>query len=111
VAEIHSYDVAWSDVAAGDLEQIALFIAQRNPQNARAFSQKLRRRVAALAHTPFRNRLVPELKAIGLEVYRELIVEPYRVLLKVQGKNVYILGVFDGRRDLEEVLFERLTRL
>ncbi len=106
-----SHDVIWSEVAASDLDQIITFIAQRNPRNVATFGRKILRRTASLANSPFRSRLIPELKAIGLEIYRELIIDPYRVMLKVQGKKVLILGVFDGRRDLEEVLFDRLTRL
>ena len=111
MAERHSFEVLWTEIAASDLESIVGFVAQRNPQNALALWGKIRRRVEGLAAAPFRSRLVPELKAIGLDVYRELIIEPFRVLVRVQGKKVLVLGVFDGRRDLEEVLFERLTRL
>lgn len=109
--ELHHYDVIWSEVAVSDLDQIVTFIAERNPQNAITLWRRIRLRIESLSHAPFRSRLVPELKVIGLDIYRELIVEPYRVLLRVKSKKVLILGVFDGRRDMEEVLFERLTRL
>ena len=104
------YEVIWTEAAADDLERIVDFIAERNPERAVEIFDHLRQRVAHLSTHPLRSRLVPELKAIGLDAYRELLIPPYRALLRLQGRKIFILGFFDGRRDMEEVLFERLTR-
>ena len=54
--------------------------------------------------------LVPELALFGFSVWRESIVNPYRVIYRVEGDRVYVLAVFDGRRDLEDLLLGRLLR-
>ncbi len=105
-----AYDVLWSEAARQDLEHIVAFVSERNPLNAGRLWRKIEKRVGTLTSVPYRSRLVPELKAIGLDVYREIVIDPYRILLRVQGKKVYVHGIFDGRRDLEEILFQRLTR-
>jgi plasmid stabilization system protein ParE len=53
---------------------------------------------------------VPELLRHGLAVWRELIVKPYRILYRIEGQTVYVLAVLDSRRDLEDLLLERLVR-
>jgi hypothetical protein len=42
--------------------------------------------------------------------YRELIVSPYRVFFRIDEKDVGIIGILDGRRDLEETLIRRAMR-
>ena len=110
VPETPSFDVVWSSAAVGDLDGVISFIEMESADRALHVWTTLKRRIETLSRFPLRGRLVPELKAIGLDLYRELIVYPYRVLFRIQGRKVLVLGVFDGRRDLEEMLFERLTR-
>jgi toxin ParE1/3/4 len=57
--------------------------------------------------TARRGRVVPELRAEGLEMYRELAVSKYRVLFRVRDREVVLLEVLDGRRDLAELLVQR----
>jgi len=47
---------------------------------------------------------------IGLDIYRELVLDPDRVVFRVRGTRVYLMGFFDGRRDLQDILFDRLAR-
>jgi toxin ParE1/3/4 len=44
-------------------------------------------------------------------MYRELIVKPYRLIYRVDGNDVWVIAVFDGRRDLTDVLLWRLMEL
>ena len=56
---------------------------------------------------PRRCRQVPELLDIGLFEYREIIERPYRLVFRSAGREDVILAIFDGRRDLEELLIQR----
>ncbi len=58
---------------------------------------------------PERCRIVPELKEQGILQYRELIVKPWRIIFRIAEKKVYALSVLDSRRNIEEILLERLT--
>ncbi len=60
---------------------------------------------------PERCRLVPELKGQGIMQYRELIVPPWRILFRIAEKKVYILSVLDSRRNIEDILLERLINI
>jgi len=64
--------------------------------------------VDSLREHPARCRWVPELKDLGIETYRELILPPYRICFRLEKSRVVLLGVLDSRRDLEELLVKRL---
>lgn len=99
----------WTEAAAGDYEGILTYVAVRSGVlNARRLNEKLDRAISSLDTSPARCRIVPELRAEGLEMYRELIVRPYRILFRTYDKDVVLLAVVDGRRDLVEFLLARV---
>jgi toxin ParE1/3/4 len=104
-----THSIVWVDLAARDLEAIARFIAREAPMNARRVLGRLRRSAGALTRFPERGRVVPELAAHGIVTYRELVARPYRIIYRVQGRDAIVLAVLDGRRDIEDLLFERLA--
>ena len=55
-------------------------------------------------------RVVPEFAHFGIRSWRELIVRPYRVIYRIDGHTVYVLAVVDGRRELDDLLLEKLIR-
>jgi toxin ParE1/3/4 len=105
-----SFRVLWTETAIRDLEGLIDYIARDAPINAGKILSQLRSKAESLNLAPERGRLVPELLRHGLAVWRELIVRPYRILYRIEGKTVYVLAVLDSRRDLEDVLLERLVR-
>jgi len=52
-------------------------------------------------------RIVPELQYYSILTYRELINPPWRIMYKIEGNKVWVLAVFDGRRNLEDLLLDR----
>jgi toxin ParE1/3/4 len=72
--------------------------------------EKLKQKASLPARFPERGRFVPELGRFAIRTYRELHVRPYRVLYRIAGRRVIVLGVFDGRRDLSELILRRLLR-
>jgi plasmid stabilization system protein ParE len=104
------FRVVWTEVASQDLAQIALHVGAQSPPAAARLLDRLRDRASRLEVLPDRGRIVPELAGIGIRTYRELLSRPYRILYRRTGRDVVIVAVLDSRRDLEEVLFERLVR-
>jgi toxin ParE1/3/4 len=102
--------IVWSQAAAEDLEAIVAYIALRSPTDARGVLRRLRERAEALRTAPERGRTVPALARFGIRTFRELAVRPYRLLYRAEANSLVVLAVFDGRRDIEDVLFERLIR-
>ena len=97
-------------MAECDLEEIVDYIAIDSLQNAISIFDRIRAKCETLQYNPLRCRIPPELKEITILSYRDLIIARYRIIFKVENDIVFILGVFDGRRDLEEILIDRIIR-
>ena len=110
MASPRSYVVEFAAVAQGDLEAIVEFIAIDDPVTALRVLKQIESRVASLAKMPERGRVVPELAGFGIRTYRELIVTPWRIIYRIAATTVYVLAVLDGRRNIEDVLLDRLVR-
>lgn len=104
------FRVIWTEAAAYDLVQIAIQVAADSPPAAQKLLVRLRERASRLEILPDRGRVAPELAEAGVRTYRELVSRPYRILYRRSGRDVIVVAVLDGRRDLEDVLFERLVR-
>jgi plasmid stabilization system protein ParE len=104
------FRVQWAEAAVRDLEELVSFIAMDSELEADRVLSRLEGRSATLASSPGRGRLVPELARFGMRRWRELAVRPYRLIYRIEGDTVNVLAVFDGRRDLEDLLLERLLR-
>lgn len=111
MAIVKSFLVQWSDIALADVDHLIAYVARRNPQRAHELWRRIKSRADALERFPYRSRLVPELKALGLDDYREIVIFSYRVMLIVKANKVMILGLFDGRRNMDDILVERALAL
>lgn len=107
---IARFTVHWALVAERDLQAIVDYVADESPVAAAAVLERIEERAAALARFPARGRVVPELAQQGIRTYREVIVPPWRIVYRIEGKTVYVLTVVDGRRNIEDALLDRLTR-
>jgi plasmid stabilization system protein ParE len=103
--------VVWTEAATQDLVEIVSFVARESPVNARRLLIKLRSRADSLERSPERGRPVPELESTGTRVWRELVVRPHLIVYRIREHSVMVGAVIDGRRDLEDLLLERLTRI
>jgi toxin ParE1/3/4 len=105
-----SFRVLWTETAVRDLESLVGYIAAEAPINAGKVLARLKSAAESLKTAPERGRLAPELLQHGLPVWRELIVRPHRILYRIDGRTVSVLAALDSRRDLEDILLERLIR-
>ena len=110
MGEAPFYRVQWAEQAVRDLESIITFVARDSPNNAKRLLKRLRERADGLYEMPDRGRVVPELARFGIVGLRELVARPYRIIYRVHSDQVTVLAVLDGRRDLGDVLFDRLLR-
>ena len=106
-----SYRVEWADVARRDLDEISAFISKDSLTAALRLADRIEDRAAALESMPRRGRVPPELERFGLQIYRELLITPFRLVYRIYEDKVVVLGVFDGRRNLEDVILGRLLSM
>jgi len=104
------YKVEWAAVAEVDLEQIIDYIAMDSPGNALQILEKLRQKTSALYTLPESGRIIPELQGQGINIYRELIISPWRIVYRISDTTVYVLSIIDSRQNIEDILLNRLLK-
>jgi toxin ParE1/3/4 len=100
-----------SDAAVDDLLGIvdSLF-TDAGIDVALATEQRLDAAIESLDELSNRGRVVPELRVRGITIYREIAVLPYRIIYRVEPREVWVVAVLDHRRDLDALLHERARR-
>ena len=71
---------------------------------------KLQETCLSLEYYPDQGHLPPELERINIREYSEIHFKPYRIIYQVRNKQVFIHCVLDGRRNLQDILQDRLIR-
>jgi len=95
--------------ATGDLEELYDYIALHDvPQKAAYVLGQIERAFSRLSKFPDRGTHPKELLALGILEYREIFFKPYRIIYRIMGKNIYVLLIADGRRDMQTLLQRRL---
>ena len=88
----------WSDIAEADLDDIYDYIARDVPYYAELFVERLIEATDRLEDHPRSGRRVPE--ADQRDDIRELIVQGYRIIYRIEAEEINILTVIHGSRDL-----------
>jgi toxin ParE1/3/4 len=89
--------IIWSPLAIDRVSEIAQYIALDKPAAADNWINTLFSKVGQLMLSPKSGRVVPE---IGDEQFRELIYGNYRILYRIEKKQVSILTVRHGKQIL-----------
>ena len=91
-----------------DFERLAAFGVDESPVRAEAILMRLAAAGASLERFPQRGRIPPELRSVGDKTWREIQELPWRIVYRILAGRVEIHGVLDGRRDLADLLLQRL---
>ena len=97
--------------AEEDIFNIYKYIAINDSvQKAENLLGKLEESINTLINFANRGHIPPELERIGISEYQEIHYKPYRIIYQTIGPDVFVHCVLDRRRELEELLHERLLR-
>ena len=100
-----------TDDASQDLEELYDYIESHDaPGKADYVLDQIEKAFSTLSENPKRGAYPKELLAIGLREYREIFFKPYRIIYRVMAKNVYVMVIADGRRDMQALLERRLLQ-
>jgi toxin ParE1/3/4 len=89
-----TYRVRWARGAGKDLKEIIDFIAADSPSNAIAVLKRIKKPVSTLFTDPERGRIVPELRDLGIFLYREMIIPPWRIICEL----IFVRALSPGQR-------------
>ena len=98
-----------TDDAAGDLDELYDDIALNDaPGKADYVLEQIEKAFSSLSESPERGAYPKELLPLGIREYREILFKPYRIIYRVLDKNITVLLIVDGRRDMQALLERRL---
>jgi toxin ParE1/3/4 len=95
--------------AEHDLEAIHDYIAEvESKPSANRVLDRLLKVTDSLSRFPERGSVPRELGALGIREYRQVFFKPYRLIYRVVGRDVVIVLIADGRREMLSLLERRL---
>ena len=94
-----------------DIQEIYEYVAiNGSPSRADQLIDKLEEKCRSLTNYANRGHIPPELERVSIYSYLEIHYKPYRIIYQIIDIKVFIHCVLDGRRDLSELLYERILR-
>ncbi len=105
------YNIHLISDAESDLPDIytCIYVNDSEENAGRVFSG-LSEKYQSLCEFASRGHKVPELTRIGVHDFLEISYKPYRIIYQIFESNVYIHCILDGRREIQDLLRERLMR-
>jgi toxin ParE1/3/4 len=95
--------------AERDLADIHRWIeTNRSRGQAEEFLDRMLERIDSLERFPARGPVPGELAALGIREFRQLLVQPYRMIYRISDQQVFVYLISDGRRDFQTLLERRL---
>ena len=97
--------------AEEDMLEIWSYVAlSGSPETAARLPDQLEQAITNLESMPERGHIPPNLKRINIYEYREIHLKVYGIIYQISGSDLFVHCVLDGRRDIEDLLRERLLR-
>lgn len=97
--------------AKQDLKEIFIYVALNDGFDAaNKLLDAIEKTLYKLEEFPERGHIPIELRQTGIKRYLEIHYKPYRIIYEIGNNIIYIHAVFDGRRNIQEILSDRLLR-
>lgn len=104
-----NFDVRLTQGAEIDLEALHSYVKDnRSAEQADDLLDRLLAAIETIETFPLRGSVPKELDSLGIREFRQILVEPYRLIYRVGGKSVFVMVIADGRRDMQALLERRL---
>jgi len=92
------------------LDDIITYIAADSVDVAIIQYKRIKESAIKIGDFPEQGRIIPELQNENITTYREIIVKPWRMMYRTEGKHILILAIIDSRRNIEDILMKRQLR-
>ncbi len=104
------HEILLLENAIKDLEVIYQSLKQRASREvALREIEGLESACASLAENPSRGSVPHELERINIFEYRQIISKSFRIIYQVVGNNVFVFGILHGKRNIQDLLRQRLS--
>ena len=105
VVKVHVAPEAAQDIAA----IFEYLLEAEGLESAKKLVETLDATIRSLGSLPRRGKYPPEFQAEGITLFREIQCYPWRIFYRAADEEVWVLAVLDGRRNIAQLLPERLV--
>jgi toxin ParE1/3/4 len=101
--------IIWSEDAGNELLEIISYIRKNSGKIiANNISQKIIDKVNKASKNAEGRRISPLLKEFGITDIHQINVNPWAIYYRVENNIMKIISIIDMRRNLEEILYEKI---
>ena len=105
------YRLLIDPLAKKDIIEIYNYAAiNDSAEKAKKLLENLEETYLKLEKLPERGHIPEELRGTGIKRFLEIHYKPYRIIYEIIDNIVYLHCVLDGRRNMQELLSNRLLR-
>lgn len=97
------YNVIWTEFAKQNLSDIILYYS-KNGFNS--IANNIKKRIIASISLLENNPNIGKQKIILNKEYKFIVSGLYKIIYRVQENSIYIITIFDSRRDPNQIIFE-----
>lgn len=108
---MQQFVVFLSGFAENDLKEIIYYYFEDNQKFALSLYEKFKTKIKSLETFPEKGKIVPELEKQGIKKFRQILEGNFRIIYSIKEMHVYIHIIIDSRRNLEEILLQKLTAI
>ncbi len=108
---MRKHKVLFDTRAKLDLLEIFQYVQiNDSDEAATGLLSKMELTCTSLEKIPTRGHIPEELRGTGIKKYLEIHFKPYRIIYEIKNSIIYIHSVLDGRRNIQDILSERILR-
>jgi len=101
--------IIWSEDAGNELLDIISYIKKNSGKiNARNIYKKIMDKINAASDNAEGRRIALLLKDFGITDIHQINVHPWSIYYRVENNTMKIISIIDMRRNLEEVLYQKI---
>ena len=105
------YRVVIDPQAKEDMREIFYYVSINDSlEIANKLLVKIEETCYKLERLSERGHIPEELKTAATKKYLEIHCKPYRIIYEIKKDLIYIHSVLDGRRNVQEILSDRILR-
>jgi toxin ParE1/3/4 len=102
-------DIIWSKDAGDELSEIISFIKYNSGKiNAKNVYEKINKEILKVSKNAAGRRIAPLLLKFGIKYIHQFNISSWSVFYKVENNRMEIVSIIDQRRNLEEILYEKI---
>ena len=102
-------DIIWSKDAGDELSEIISFIKYNSGKIiANNIYDKINKEIEKASKNASGRRIAPLLRNFGINHVHQINVSPWAIFYKVENNKMEIITIIDQRRNLEEILYNKI---